>query len=79
MIKMEKKSRIYRILSKLERLWNKYPNQRLGQLLENYIFLGGERRDATSVKLFYQGDDVTERILEDEIEWIEYINKKKVE
>ena len=70
-------NRIDRIIELLRELWKKYPDQRLGQLLENYIFLGGERRDATSVKLFYQGDDVTERILEDEIEWIEYINKRR--
>lgn len=51
------------ILTLLERLWKKHPDQRLGQLLENYVFSGGKRGDKTSVKLFYQEDDITEKIL----------------
>ena len=45
---------------KLEQLWLEFPDQRLGQLLENYVFVNGERGDDTSVALFYQEDDETE-------------------
>ena len=55
--------RIPKILKLLEQLWNKSTDQRLGQLLENYVFYQGERGDGTSVRLFYQEDDETERIL----------------
>ena len=60
---MRKLSRIKKILGMLEKLWNEYPEMRLGQLLENFVFVKGERGDATSVSLFYQGDDYTEAIL----------------
>jgi len=65
-------NRIDRIIELLRELWKKYPDQRLGQLLENYIFFAGERGDVTSVRLFYQEDDITERILKDKIEWVKY-------
>lgn len=35
---MREIERIDRILDKLDKLWHKYPDQRLGQLLENYVF-----------------------------------------
>jgi len=47
------------ILKLLEKLWQKYPNMRLGQLLENFIFLDGERGDKTSQELYYQYDEKT--------------------
>jgi hypothetical protein len=47
------------ILEKLEKLWEIHPNQRFGQLLENYIFNDGERGDETSRALFYQSDEKT--------------------
>lgn len=47
------------ILSLLEELWNKYPQMRLGQLLENFVFLDGERGDKTSQELYYQYDEKT--------------------
>ena len=47
------------ILRLIEKLWNKYPYQRLGQLLENYIFVKGERGDKTSCAIFYQEDKET--------------------
>jgi hypothetical protein len=52
-------NRIPRIIHDLERLWKQHPDQRLGQLLENYIFTNGKRGDKTSVALFYQEDDFT--------------------
>lgn len=57
---MRDKERIKKILSKIEKLWNKYPDQRFGQLLENYVFVRGNRGDITSCRLFYQEDDETE-------------------
>lgn len=58
---MRDPKRIKRILNKIEKIWNKIPDQRLGQLLENYIFIQGNRGiDKTSVRLFHQEDDETE-------------------
>lgn len=47
--------RIDRICQKLNKVWKETPDQRLGQLLENYIF----GRD--SQNLWFQDDDCTER------------------
>ena len=52
------------ILKLLRKLWKKHPDQRLGQLLENYVFFAGQRGDLTSVRLFYQEDLRTLAILE---------------
>lgn len=54
-----------KILALLETLWDKYPNQRLGQLLENYVFTDGKRGDLTSVRLFHQQDELTLKKLEE--------------
>ena len=51
------------IWKKIKDLWYEHPDQRFGQLLENYIFTKGERGDNTSVSLFNQEDDKTEKIL----------------
>ena len=59
------KERIPIICKKLEKLWLGAQDQRLGQLLENYIFNEGERGDKTSVRLFYQEDDKTEKKLDE--------------
>jgi len=61
---MREIKRIKRICEKLEELWGKYPDMRLGQILENFVFMKGERGDTTSVRLFYQKDDETEKILD---------------
>ena len=47
--------RIDRICQKLNKIWKEIPDQRLGQLLENYVF----GRD--SQNLWFQDDDCTER------------------
>ena len=47
--------RIDRICQKLNKVWKEIPDQRLGQLLENYIF----GRD--SQNLWFQEDTRTER------------------
>lgn len=62
---MRNKKRIKQILKQLEELWLQYQDQRLGQLLENYIFYKGKRGDATSVAMFYQEDDITDAILKE--------------
>ena len=51
------------ILSRLKDLWYRHPEQRLGQLLENYVFFQGQRGDKTSVRLFHQQDSETLKIL----------------
>ena len=56
--------RIKRICKKLEKVWCGAPDQRLGQLLENYIFDSGEFRGEGTCFLFYQEDDKTEKILD---------------
>ena len=61
---MRDPKRIQIILKKLEKIWEKYPDMRLGQLLENYVFFGGQRGDKTSVALFYQEDSLTEELLD---------------
>ncbi len=55
------------ILKLLEKLWQKYSNMRLGQLMENFVFLDGERGDKTSQKLYYQYDEKTIRKINEEL------------
>ncbi|MCX6707699.1 MAG: hypothetical protein NT001_06190 [Candidatus Woesearchaeota archaeon] len=55
--------RIERIVGGIRVLWKRNPDLRFGQLLENYMFTGGERKDKTSMSLFYQDDRKTEAIL----------------
>ena len=55
---MREKARIKRICKLLEKLWNETPDQRLGQLLENYIFTG-------PAMMFHQEDDITEHRLKE--------------
>jgi hypothetical protein len=50
---MREPERIDRITNRLNELWHKHPDQRLGQLLANYIF--GHHRD-----IFHQEDEITE-------------------
>lgn len=58
---------INEIMLILKRLWYKNPQLRFGQLLENYVFVDGSRGDNTSVRMFYQGDDVSWRNIENEL------------
>jgi uncharacterized lipoprotein YehR (DUF1307 family) len=61
---MRNATRINRIIVALKQLWHKYPDWRFGQLLENDVFVDGDRGDATSRAMFYQGDIVTLKNLE---------------
>lgn len=54
------------IIEELYSLWEQHPQQRLGQLLENYVFVKGHRGDKTSCAIFYQGDDETLKRIKDE-------------
>jgi hypothetical protein len=76
---MRDPNRIDRVLRKLGRIWHRFPDQRLGQLLENYVFFDGERGDRTSVALFHQDDYLTEENLDRIIESVrdEPIIRKK--
>lgn len=56
--------RIDKILAKVGELWKLNPDQRLGQVLENYVFFRGQRGDKTSCAIFYQEDEDTLKILE---------------
>ena len=58
---MRDENRITEITHYLERLWKQYPDQRLGQLLENYVFTRGKRGDKTSGALFFQEDEDTQK------------------
>jgi len=50
---MREKARIKRICKLIEKLWNTVPDQRLGQLMSNYVF--GHHQD-----IFFQEDDISE-------------------
>ncbi len=73
---MRDPKRIKRILEKIETLWNLYPNQRLAQLIENYILPSGDERCADSSALrFYTEDDVIEKELDKILKTFEYAEK----
>lgn len=55
---MRDSERIGRICQKLNKVWKEIPDQRLGQLLENYIF----GRD--SQNLWFQEDTRTEELFD---------------
>ena len=59
--KMRNPERIGRVCERIKKLWSKYPDMRLGQLLENFVF--GHHLE-TGNCIFYQEDDVTERSLD---------------
>lgn len=50
-------NRIDEILTDIRTLWTNYPDMRLGQLLENFVF----DKDT----MFYQEDDVTDEKLKE--------------
>ncbi len=60
---MRDSDRIDRILEKLGRLWHRRPDQRLGQLIDNYVIPTGKPADETA-PLRSQEDDETEEILD---------------
>lgn len=57
---MRDPKRIKRICKKIENLWSKVPDQRLGQFLANYVF-------GHHIDIFHQEDDVSESHLDLEL------------
>lgn len=57
---MRDPKRISRVLSLLSNKWRASPDMRLGQLLYNYLPIGGDSR------LFYLEDDIVEALLLDD-------------
>ena len=53
--------RIERIMYKIGKLWVRFPDQRLGQLLENYVF---GYNAITNKQIFHIEDDDTEKQLD---------------
>jgi uncharacterized protein YihD (DUF1040 family) len=52
--------RIPEVLDALKKIWKKYPDQRLGQLLLNFAFLEGSKgKDQTDSSIHAQEDDIT--------------------
>ena len=62
-------TKIQRICTKLASLWFLYPQQRIGQIISNYIIKSGE-------DCFYMEDDEFEKCIDDAIE--DYKEKKRV-
>jgi len=58
---MRDPKRIDRMCRKLRRIWHKWPDQRLGQLIEGSIILSGICGDPFYGDPFYVEDDETER------------------
>ena len=60
---MRELKRIERITDLIAKVWKIHPDMRLGQLLENFVFVDGERGDKTSMCLYLQEDELTENHL----------------
>ena len=65
---MRDPERIDRMVEKLRTLWHRHPDQRLGQLIENYVIPSGEMRGASTAWLFYTEDEETEALLDTMLE-----------
>jgi len=54
------------MLEKIGKMWKAHPDQRLGQLVMNYIFgnIGGSH----TAYIFYKEDDISEAILDEMLE-----------
>lgn len=72
---MRDEQRIERICHNLERLWKQYPDMRLGQLLENYVFPNIVAYDYKGKLIgngtygFFQEDDETDKRIIMEIDF----------
>lgn len=58
-------NRIYDIVVKIQDLWEHYSDQRLDQLIENYLVKDGE-------DLFYIEDEELSQRLTDKLSWIDW-------
>ena len=64
---MRELERIDRITAKLNELWHRHPDQRFGQLIENYI--------ANPTFFWYQEDDETEMRVDYQLEQMVKVEK----
>lgn len=53
------KERIPEILDAIKELWELEPDTRLGQLLLNFIYRGGDPKEKTNYKMYEQEDTLT--------------------
>jgi len=81
--RMRELERIDRVIEKVRKLWHKFPDQRLGQLMENYAFehhmdyrVEGKMiiDEAVSCCNFHQEDDKTEENID---EWLRRLKNGK--
>ena len=61
---MRDEKRIDKILDKLKVLWKMVPDERFGQVVENYLLTNKNRGDSTSAELFFTEDPVYEKQLD---------------
>jgi hypothetical protein len=74
---MREKKRIERILDKFKTLWKLVPDERFGQVFENYLLSNKNRGDATSAELFFTEDSVYEKNLDKIIKYYKKREMKK--
>lgn len=72
---MRDEKRIERILDKLKTLWELVPDERLGQVFENYLLTNKNRGDATSQELFFTEDNIYEEKLD---KFIKFYKKREM-
>ena len=72
---MRDEKRIDKILEKLKTLWKMVPDERFGQVVENYLLTNKNRGDGTSTELFFTEDTVYEKQLD---KFIKYYKKKEM-
>jgi hypothetical protein len=71
-------ARIDRILAVIGELWKLEPDTRLGQLLLNFAFRGGDHREKTNYLMYEQEDDLTFAALEKTLKKEKQSRRKKV-
>ena len=71
-------ARIPKILDVLKELWELEPDTRLGQLLLNFAFRGGDHKEKTNYLMYEQEDDVTLAALKKTLKKEKQSRKKKV-
>jgi len=70
---MRDEKRIDKILDKVKVLWKMVPDERFGQVVENYLLTNKNRGDGTSAELFFTEDPIYEKQLD---KYIKFYKKK---
>lgn len=65
------------ILVLLDKLWQKHSHMRLGQLLENWVFIDGNRGDKTSCALYYQEDEKTIKRIKGQKKYLQKLKRNR--